>query len=79
MSQAYVTDITVKCQRDNTTFTFIKAFTRSRKLYESENGGIKFKVKSKEAEVWDQEKFLFLNDYACNLSYVFMDEMNLLY
>ena len=47
MSQAYVTDITVNCQRDNTAFTFIKAFTRFRKLYESENGGIKFKIKAK--------------------------------
>ena len=73
MSQAYVTDITVNCQRDNTAFTFIKAFTRFRKLYESENGGIKFTIKAKKVEVWDQD------DYACNLSYVFMDEMNLLY
>ena len=44
-----------------------------------ENEEIKIKVKAKEVKVWDQERFSFSNVYACNLSYVFMDEMNLLY
>ena len=44
-----------------------------------ENGEQVNKVKAKEVEVWNQKKFSFSNVYASDLSYVFMDEMNLLY
>ena len=45
----------------------------------SENGEQGTKVKAIEVEVWNQKKISFLYVYASNLSYVFMDEMNLLY
>ena len=45
----------------------------------SENGEQGNKVNAKKVQVWKQKKFLFSNVYASDLSYVFMDEMNLLY
>ena len=45
----------------------------------SENGEQGNKVKAIKVEVWKQKKNLFSNTYASDLSYVFMDEMNLLY
>ena len=41
------------------------------------NREIKINVEAKEVEVWDQERFSFSKVHSCELSYVFLDEMNL--